>query len=466
MKRLIPQSIAGRLIVLLLIALVVAQIATGLLFYRERREVLSLINREFLVGRTAAMVRLVEGSPTELHGSLVATASTRRLQFWISEHSAITDNGKIGSKVQQLRDAMATALGTPERQLRIDLSVPKHEASKHRDQWSQVDKRNKQHERRWRRGPSNGVLLSVKLLTGRWLNLYADAHSGRFRLRGPWLVSLLLMATSIIVIVIVMIRRITRPMKTLADAADRFGRGEHVVPLELSGPQEVRRTIRAFNEMRERLVRFVDDRTRMLAAISHDLRTPITSLRLRAEFVDDAESRRKIIETLDEMQAMIESTLAFAREEAAQEDTQSIDVGAIVQSVCSEFVEMGHDVSCSIASPIVCRCRPIAIKRAIRNLIENAVVYGQTARVSACEEGGEALVRISDQGPGIPWDKIDDVFEPFARLETSRNRETGGAGLGLSIARSIVRNHGGEITLENLDAGGLEATVRIPIALE
>ncbi len=464
MKRLFPQSIAGRLIALLLCAIVVAQIATGLLFYRERREVLSLLNREFLVGRIVAMVHLVEGSPFELHDSLVATASTRRLRFWISDESFIDANGTIGRKAQQLRLGLGNALAPSQRTVRIDLSARKSEVRKHHDRWSRGGERRKRKNWRWRGGGTNGLYLSVQLASGRWLNLYADAHAHRFPLRGPWLFSLLLMALAITVIVIVMIRRITKPMKNLADAADRLGRGETVAPLAVSGPREIQRTNHAFNEMRERLVRFVDGRTRTLAAISHDLRTPITSLRLRAEFVDDEETRNKIIETLDEMQRMVEATLAFAREESAEEETQSVDIGELVKSICREFDEIGHELTCTISSTIEGRCRPTALKRAIRNLTENAVTYGKRATLSADREGNDAVISIVDEGPGIPADKTEDVFEPFARLETSRNRNTGGVGLGLSIARSIVRNHGGEISLKNLEQGGLEVIVRFPVA--
>ena len=464
MKRLFPQSIAGRLIALLLCAIVVAQIATGLLFYRERREVLSLLNREFLVGRTVAMVRLVEGSPVDLHDSLVATASTRRLRFWISDESFTNANAVLGGKARQVRDGLMNALAPSQRQVLIDLSARKSDVRKHHDRWSHGEGRHKRKNWRWRGGDADGLYLSVHLESGRWLNLYADARAHRFPLRGPWLFSLLLMAFAITVVVIVMIRRITKPMKNLADAADRLGRGESVAPLAVSGPKEIQRTNRAFNEMRERLVRFVDGRTRTLAAISHDLRTPITSLRLRAEFVDDEEIRAKIIETLDEMQRMVEATLAFAREESAEEETRSVDIGDMIETVCREFDEMGHELTCTISSPIQTRCRPTALKRAFRNLVENAVTYGKRATLTACRDGSDAVIRIVDEGPGIPDDKIEEVFEPFARLETSRNRNTGGVGLGLSIARSIVRNHGGEITLDNLEPGGLEVTIRFPVA--
>jgi signal transduction histidine kinase len=202
----------------------------------------------------------------------------------------------------------------------------------------------------------------------------------------------------------------------------------------------------------------------MLAAISHDLRTPITTLRLRAEFVDDEEARAKILETLDEMQRMIEATLAFAREEAAAEDTRTVDLAALVESLVADLVDLGHEVAFSGPERLAYACRPIGLKRAVRNLIENAIAYGERARVKL--EPGALAVRIviDDDGPGIPEADFERVFAPFVRLEESRSRETGGIGLGMAIARSIVRGHGGDIELANREEGGLKVVISLPKA--
>ncbi len=251
-------------------------------------------------------------------------------------------------------------------------------------------------------------------------------------------------------------------MARLAEAADRLGRGEDVEPLPESGPREVRSTTSAFNQMRERLRRFVDDRTRMLAAISHDLRTPITTLRLRAEFIDDEESRTKILETLDEMQSMAEATLAFVREQSEREDTRTVDLTSLISSLCDDLSDLGKDVVFDPGEKILCRCRPSGIKRVLRNIIENAVRYGDRARVKLVQDAGHVVVTVDDDGPGIRSEDLEDVFQPFVRLETSRSKETGGVGLGLAIARSIIRNHGGDITLRNRAGGGLSVQIKFP----
>jgi len=248
----------------------------------------------------------------------------------------------------------------------------------------------------------------------------------------------------------------------LAGAADRLGRGEAVETLTEEGPEEARRTIRAFNTMRERLDRFLRDRTAMLAAVSHDLRTPITSLRLRAEFIEDAETRTRILETLDEMQHMTEAALAFIREDVETEETRVVDISALADSVVADFADLGREARFRQGETVTLACRPAALRRALCNLVENALSHGSRAEVGVEQVEDSIFITVDDDGPGIPADQRERVFEPFVRLEESRSRETGGVGLGLAIARSIARAHGGDVTLENREGGGLRAALALP----
>jgi signal transduction histidine kinase len=306
--------------------------------------------------------------------------------------------------------------------------------------------------------------VSIHMTDGRWLNV-ATSYRPPAGAYIPLLVQLGLTAMLMVLIVGFAVRRVTRPLKELSVAAEKFGRGEEQAPLKPSGPAEVQALTGAFNDMQDRLTRFVRDRTRMLAAISHDLRTPITSLRLRAEFIDDEENREKMIETLDEMAAMTEATLRFARDEAQAEMAENADLGAILEALAGDQQDLGHDCSVETEVRIVLPCRPVALKRALRNLIENGIRYGDGVAVHAATSAGEAVIRISDKGPGIPEDRLKDVFEPFVRLEESRSEETGGIGLGLAITRSIIHAHGGRIELRNRPEGGLEADVRLPLGI-
>ncbi len=223
-----------------------------------------------------------------------------------------------------------------------------------------------------------------------------------------------------------------------------------------------RETVRAFNLMRARLDRYVRDRTAMLAAVSHDFRTPITSLRLHAEFVEDPETRAKILAALDEMQRMTEDALAFIREDMQREETRTVDLHALVDSVAADLAELGHDIAVADSGRVLVACRPAALRRALRNLLENAAAYGGRAAVRIEPGDAELRVVVEDEGPGIRDADLERVFEPFVRLEASRSRDTGGSGLGLAIARGIVRGHGGDIVLANRAEGGLRATVALP----
>jgi signal transduction histidine kinase len=240
-------------------------------------------------------------------------------------------------------------------------------------------------------------------------------------------------------------------------------------PLPEVGPSEVATAARAFNTMAERIRRFVGDRTQMLAAIGHDLRTPITRLRLRAEFLDDDEQRRKMLADLDEMEAMVNATLAFARDDSATEPSVAVDLAALCRTVLDEAADARPELEPEAIyyqgpDRQRIRGRPIALKRALANLVANALNYAGDARVVIDPPAhGSITLRVEDHGEGIPEDSLEAVFQPFRRLEASRNRETGGTGLGLPIARNILRAHGGDVVLRNRTGGGLEAVVTLPV---
>ena len=477
LRRLWPRRLAGQMIALLLLALVLAQAVSLLIFADERWSALRTSEHKHILARTASIVRLIESTPPALHEQIARTASSRQLRFWLSEQSVVTVEEADGDSWLRRR-----LVGLLDDGLTREVLIRLQDGDEH-IWWRRDDGREEaereaslsaiaragvlvgEPRRHWHhRGPPADLLISTRLNDGRWLNSGLAVPDPPPRWTLPTLIALAVTALALSLIVIVMVRRITRPMAALAAAAERLGRGETVPPLSESGPLDIRQTTRAFNRMGARLQRFVQDRTRMLAAISHDLRTPITTLRLRAEFVDDEETRAKILETLEEMQRMTEATLAFAREEAATEETRTVDLAALVDSVCADLADLGQDVTFGGPERLPYACRPLSLKRALRNLIENAVAYGRRARV-ALAAGDEALrVTIEDDGPGIPEADFERVFQPFVRLEESRSLETGGIGLGMAIARSIVRGHGGEIELANREDGGLRVTVLLPLA--
>jgi signal transduction histidine kinase len=264
------------------------------------------------------------------------------------------------------------------------------------------------------------------------------------------------------------VRQLLVPVRTLAEAAERLGRDVANAPaLPETGPFEIVTAAVAFNTMASRIRRFVEDRTFLLTAIGHDLRTPITRLKLRAEYMEDDEQRLKMLADLDEMESMVAATLAFGRDITATEAVTRIDLASLLRTILDEASDGAPDHADSLAyagpDHLPINARPLSLKRAITNLVGNALKYGDAARINLSQKPPQTVqIDIDDNGPGIQPCDIETVFEPFRRLETSRNRETGGSGLGLSIARNIIRAHGGDILLQNLPAGGLRARVTLP----
>ena len=292
-------------------------------------------------------------------------------------------------------------------------------------------------------------------------------------LRTPWqqreraLIATLIAQTLILYVIVLLpmlwaARRISRPLRKLARAARRYRPGDVADPLDESGPQDVRDVIAAFNQLRLRVSAMLDEKDQMLGAIGHDLRTPLAALRVRIESVEDDQDRARMAETIDEMSHTLDDILSLARLGRPSEPVTDVDLGALVEAVVDDFDALGAAVEFAEAPRITMKLRPVLMRRAVRNLVENAVKYGEAASVSIEQRSGEVAIVIADRGPGIAPDRIAHVFDAFTRIETSRNRQTGGAGLGLTLARAIVREAGGDIALRNRDGGGLEATILLP----
>jgi len=306
------------------------------------------------------------------------------------------------------------------------------------------------------------IVLSVQLSDGNWVIYrfpirtfsYYDRESSGWGTAFFWIF--------VIGAIFWFSNRLARPIRTFADAADRLGRDVNVAPLPVTGSRELRRAATAFNNMQTRIQRMIDDRALMLAAIAHDLRTVLTRLRLRAEFIEDIEQQNKAAADIEEMQAMLDAGLAFARGETEVEERRTIDLAALVRGLTEDFAKTDGPAHYSGPDHLPYRCGPNEMRRAVSNLIRNAIVYGSKAEVRLNHGAQGIAVSITDEGPGIPIDLHESVFQPFFRVENSRNRETGGTGLGLAIARTIARRHGGDIELKNGSERGLTATLTLP----
>ena len=292
--------------------------------------------------------------------------------------------------------------------------------------------------------------VSIRLNEGEWLNARVSSPVDELVILLPVVLYAGFTLVGILFVVTIIVGRITAPLRKLSLAAERLGQGEAVGHVEVEGPDELRSMTTAFNTMQERLSRFVEDRTMMLAAVSHDLRTPITSLRLRAEFIEDRELKSEMIMTLEDMESMVEDCLAFAKQEVRTEEGETIDLVETLSNLVREFP--GVVFSTGLRD---CRylCRPVSLRRAVRNVIENAVNYGSRVLVTMDSDETGVSIEIVDEGPGVPDEMIESIFEPFFRVDEDRNTEAGSVGLGLSIARTIIHRHGGTIRAVNALTG-------------
>lgn len=304
--------------------------------------------------------------------------------------------------------------------------------------------------------------IAVRLADNSWLNMGSAAPPVAL-LAWP-LLAALFSAAVLAVAAIWAGGKLARPLAGLTAAAERFGRGDDTVQAPEDGPADLQHAAQAFNAMSRRVRRTLAEQRTLLSAIGHDLRTPIASLRVRTELVKDPETQARMFATLDEMQRLTESALAAARGGDMGEPLRTLDLPSLVESVCDDLADAGQPVTHAELPPARIEGRALELKRALRNLIENAIRYGKSADVGLTLSPGWVEIHVDDKGPGIPPDEIAKVFEPFVRLEASRSADTGGHGLGLTIARATAERHGGEIKLENRAGGGLRATLKLPLS--
>jgi len=448
-------------IALLVVSVLFAAQVMGLwLFVDERSLAVQAAIGSEAAGRAANVARLIEGAPSDLHDEIVAAATSPLVGFELGEEPSVThthhdQNGAVEARIRALLNDGYSR----------DIRVEVHEIEQGLLPLPNLSPEMARMHAEMMQGTLAAIEMevSIAIAGGRWLNVATRFE--RPPIQWSWTSTLSFVLTSAVLLLAIfwfLLTRLTRPLNELASAAEEFGRGGGEGPITPAGPNEVRNLTIAFNGMQARLARFVTDRTQMLAALAHDLRTPLTALRVRAEMVDDAETKDGISTSLQEMQDMVEATLAYARGVGQGEDLQRI----AIEDYLSDIHKDTHgDLDLQMGPKAVVQIKPMAMRRALRNLIENAQRYGQDPVLSwdASDEGVE--IRVDDNGPGIPESRIGDVFRPFHRIEQSRSLETGGHGLGLSIARSIVLEHGGTIELSNRGDGGLRARVLLPLAM-
>ncbi|WP_242116332.1 sensor histidine kinase [Sphingomonas lacusdianchii] len=447
MRRPGPTSLPGQIALLVAVALFVAQALNFALLLRERRAF------RFAEITLPAVTRLIDAAERTTAPRPVPTRDRMR-------------------GVRLVTDRMPALRGEPERDVEqairagfADAGIrPGRIAARIRPiDEAEIQERGIGGQRAERLRRMGAVLDAAVELPGRgWLVSHTPWPMAERGLLWQSLAQTFILYVIVLLPVLWIGRRIAKPLRRLAVAAREFHPARPLPAIEPSGPQDVRLLISAFTDLGQRVNAMVDEKDRMLGAIGHDLRTPLAALRVRIESVEDDTDRARMAETIDEMNATLDDILSLARLGRPSEAATDVDVAALVDAVVDDFRDLGHDVDFVEAARVPLHLRPNLMRRAVRNLIENAIKYAGAAEVRV-ETGARAVaIVVADRGPGIPVDRMDAVFDPFTRLETSRNRETGGIGLGLALARAIVRDAGGEITLVNRDGGGLNATIRLP----
>lgn len=456
--RFAPQSLRLQIVSLVLVALVVAQGVTLVLLEDQRNLAVRAAIGDEATGRAVNVVRLIEKAPESLRGQIVSAANSPLVRFEIGsdpvvDHVSHDAKGAIEARMRALLDDDFS------REIRAEM----HKIDSSALPLPYLEPKMAEQHREMMRGQLLTVelQLSIALSGGDWLNVSTRFERPPFQWPQFATLSFGLSAGFIFLALFwYLLARVTGPLRLLSDAAENLGPEQGGPVLATAGPREVRELIQAFNRMQDRIVRLVAERTRMLAAMGHDLRSPLTAMRVRSELVEDDETRDSLIASIEEMQHMVEETLLFARGLADAEPMQPCSLGVFLETLRQDMPE---GFTLNHGSPVEVAQRSNAMRRALRNVIENAQTYGTEVEVSYAAERGFAVIHVCDRGPGIPEPELERVFDPFMRLEASRSRETGGYGLGLSIARSILRAHGGDIVLSNRPGGGLRATLTLPL---
>jgi signal transduction histidine kinase len=406
-----------------------------------------------LLDQAANMVRIIEAAPPPVREQLAGAATTREVRVgWYAATSPVSTvleqatgeppehGGAVLKKL--LGDRLVVRTLKPDRSSDALMSTPEFQEE--------------------RAKYPHAYVLAVQHSDGSWLVFTTPQRLWGLPWQDRWAIWLAFLTVATGIVSTIATRRLVRPIRKFAEAIRLFGMNPQAPPMAKTGPRELTSVITSFNEMQAQIRKFVAYRTAMLAAISHDLRTPLTRIRLRGELIEDEGQQARLFRDVEELQAMIDGALAFFRGDADEEAVTSFDLPVVLQTIANDYADQGIDIAYVGPSYAVYRGRPFALKRAFTNLIENAVKYGTPPTIELTCLEKTITVMVKDQGPGIPAEALERVFSPFYRLESSRNRTTGGVGLGLTAALAIIRGHGGDIVLSNLPAGGLGASITLP----
>ncbi|SFX20571.1 ATP-binding protein [Marinospirillum alkaliphilum] len=457
MRLLLPKGLAGQLILAVLLALLAGQLISFWILADERRERLDEANLRLVTHRLVTTWELVNELPESNRQQLLRAMSSPGQHYRLSAQPLLQP-GSEGQLTGRFQRRLLDAFPDPAPPAVFRLLPSSRPECKELEQ-TRPDREDRR--RLWQQCQPR-LEASLQLRDGQWLNLQVVTPDANPPWAGRIWLSLLVTGLLVALAVTLLVRQLVRPLRALTAAAVSFGEGRPS-PLQPSGPDDLQQVIHAFNRMQQQVGKQLEERARVLAALSHDLRTPLTHMRLRVELLPDSEDRQRLLDSLQEMQSLAETTLDFVRGSKG-EVARDFDLAALVQSLCDDYEDQGQPVHYSGLSRCVFHGRSQALRRALQNLIDNALKYGNKAEVSLQLDQGVPCICIEDEGPGIPEAEREKVFEPFYRMEESRSRHTGGTGLGLAIARDLLLQEGGCLLLESRTTAqpGLRVKVLLP----
>ena len=394
-----------------------------------------------VIEKVAAVTRILDAAPAAQRSNIAGAAGDGTYSVrWLQRHDEAGVPVLVDAEFRQGTPVLRALLKRPEARVEVfePSDMPEY-------------------------APERGYALMIELSDKSWALFRATRRSWGLDELPRNLIILALMLVSSLAVALLATRYLAKPLERFAEGARRFGKDFNAPPIPVVGPHDLRQAILAFNATQAQLKHYLNDRTQMLAAISHDLRAPLTRMRLRAEFIEDGQLQAKLFQDVDEMQAMVDAALAFFRDDARLEPTTVFDLGELLLTVVDDFRDAGVAVGLSGPHRCVYSGRPVGIKRVLVNLIDNAAKYGREPSVLLTVTPRQIEITVLDHGPGIAPALHEQVFAPFFRIEGSRNRNTGGVGLGLPAARAIVLEQGGSLTLGNRPGGGLQVRVTLPL---
>lgn len=460
-NKILPKSLIGQISLIMLLGVLLILSVTLQFFSDDRQRALNYVSSDSTLERVSSLITILNSTPIALHDEILGASQGRGFRLSLDNKAAVTEPGSA-----ELSEKLSALLLISDvKDIRIvaaNINLPD------RKREPKYVHENKRLERKLKDRFKSKLSGSISLSEGHWLNFRSAIDEEVSRVPAQTIIWVVISTLFILMAMAWIVKRALRPIETLAVVAKRVGSERDFKTIPEEGPSEVIPAITAFNQMQANLSDFIDDRSKMLAAISHDLRTPITSLRLRLEFIDPGEDQRRMLETVHQMEKMLKATLDFAKDDAHKEAKQELEVISLLTTICDDYRDRGIDINLTSEDKLIFRLWPIAFRRVIENIINNSVAYGKDSAgnvhisVDVKLNTENLTIVISDTGEGIDESLFDEVIKPFVRLDKARDTEDSSVGLGLAISHGIIQAHAGRMVFKNQPAGGLSVEITLP----